>query len=288
MKTKAICSFFVLFAIVVGIGATTPAAFAEATIETADTDLASPDPGCLSTEVGCYTPNTLTVDVGHIVTMTNTDETGIHTFTSGTVDGFAPSPDGIFDSDMLMKQGDSYDLNTTDIGVGEFPFYCSLHVWMQGVLIVQEAEAEEEMQMEETMDETLEEETMMEETAEEAERILQLIPEPTPEIIPEPTPELIPEPISEPTPELIPELTPELTPEPTPEPTPEIIPEPTPELAETESPQESEKSSNDESEIITDVSSNNKILWVLVIISFIIMGFAVFKKKTQNQKVENS
>ena len=35
-----------------------------------------------------------------------------------------------------------------------------------------------------------------------------------------------------------------------------------------------------------DVSSNNKILWVLIIISFIIMGFAIFKKKTQNQKVE--
>jgi len=40
------------------------------------------------------------------------------------------------------------------------------------------------------------------------------------------------------------------------------------------------------SESTVDVSSNNKILWVLVIISFIIMGFAIFKKKTQNQKVE--
>ena len=40
------------------------------------------------------------------------------------------------------------------------------------------------------------------------------------------------------------------------------------------------------SESTVDVSSNNKILWVLIIISFIIMGFAIFKKKTQNQKVE--
>ncbi|MEK0339624.1 MAG: PEFG-CTERM sorting domain-containing protein, partial [Nitrosopumilus sp.] len=145
MKTKAICSFFVLFAIVAGIGATTPAAFADPHgIETADNDLAVP--GCGETEVGCYTPNMLTVDVGHIVTMTNTDSTGIHTFTSGTVDGFAPSPDGIFDSGMLMKPGDSFDY-TADT-VGEFPYYCSLHVWMQGVLIVQEAAAEEEMQME--------------------------------------------------------------------------------------------------------------------------------------------
>ncbi len=84
MKTKAICSFFVLFAIVAGIGATTPAAFAEVTIETADNDLATPagDGTCLQTEIGCYTPNTITVDVGHIVTMTNTESTGIHTFTS--------------------------------------------------------------------------------------------------------------------------------------------------------------------------------------------------------------
>ena len=150
MKTKAICSFFVLFAIVAGIGATTPAAFADPHgIETADNDLAVP--GCGETEVGCYTPNILTVDVGHIVTMTNTDSTGIHTFTSGTVDGFAPSPDGIFDSGMLMKPGDSFDYNADT--VGEFPYYCTLHVWMQGVLIVQEAAAEEEMVMEETMEE---------------------------------------------------------------------------------------------------------------------------------------
>ena len=152
MKTKAICSFFVLFAIVAGIGATTPAAFAEVTIETADTELAVP--GCLDTEVGCYTPNTITVSVGDVVTMTNTDSTGIHTFTSGTVDEFTPSPDGIFDSGMLMKPGDSFDYNADT--VGEFPYYCTLHVWMQGVLIVQEAAAEEEeVMMEETMEEPM-------------------------------------------------------------------------------------------------------------------------------------
>jgi len=167
MKTKAICSFFVLFAIVSGIGATTPAAFADPHgIETADNDLAVP--GCGETEVGCYTPNTTTVDVGHIITMTNTDSAGIHTFTSGTVDGFTPSPDGIFDSGMLMKPGDSFDYNADT--VGEFPYYCTLHVWMQGVLIVQEAAAEEGMQMEETLEEEMQMgDTMEEETMEEVE-----------------------------------------------------------------------------------------------------------------------
>ncbi len=107
--------------------------------------------------------------------------------------------------------------------------------------------------------------------------ILQIIPEPSPEPISEPTPKLIPEPISEPTPKLIPEL----IPEPTPEPIPEIIPEPIPELAEPESPQESEKSSNGEPIIIPDEdkSANNQIIWVFVIISFIIMGFVILKKK---------
>jgi len=54
--------------------------------------------------------------------------------------------------------------------------------------------------------------------------------------------------------------------------------------------------SSDELEIITetdefpyegeDVSSNDKIIWVFVIISFIIMGFVIFKKKVQHQKVD--
>jgi len=166
MKTKAICSFFVLFAIVSGIGATTPAAFADPHgIETADNDLLTPagDETCSATEVGCYTPNTLTVKVGHIVTMTNTDGASPHTFTSGTVDGFAASPDGVFDS-MFLMEGESFELDTTDMEAGNYPYYCSLHVWMQGTLIV--AAAEEEMQME--VEVTLEEDMDMEVTLEEA------------------------------------------------------------------------------------------------------------------------
>jgi len=108
------------------------------TITTGTVNLSSP--GCEETNE-CYTPGTATVVVGSVVTMTNTDSTGIHTFTSGTVDGFAPSPDGIFDSGMLMKPGDSFEYIADT--AGEFPYYCTLHVWMQGTIIVQEAEAEE-------------------------------------------------------------------------------------------------------------------------------------------------
>jgi len=158
MKTKAICSFFVLFAIVAGMITAPPVAFADPHgIKTADNELAVP--GCGETEVGCYTPNTITVNVGHILTMTNTDEIGMHTFTSGTVDGFTPTPDDKFDSGVLQFE-QSFDLDTTDMEVGEYPYYCMLHVWMQGTLIV-EAAAEEEMQMDDEV--MIEDEVMMEE-----------------------------------------------------------------------------------------------------------------------------
>jgi len=155
MKTKAICSFFVLFAIVAGIGATTPAAFADAP-DKPHTIGAVLDSGfgqdCVTD--GCYTPSTLTVDVGHVIVMTNTDDPSVHTFTSGTIENFAPTPSGEFDSDILLP-GESFEY-TADT-VGEFPYYCMLHTWMVGTLVVQEAAAEEEMMMEEeVMEETME------------------------------------------------------------------------------------------------------------------------------------
>ena len=104
------------------------------TIETAN------DSGLnLECAADCYTPNTLTVDVGHTITMINADESGIHTFTSGTVYGFTPIPAGEFDSGIL-KQGESFEFisNMPDV----YPYYCTLHVWMQGTIIVVEAEPE--------------------------------------------------------------------------------------------------------------------------------------------------
>ena len=91
---------------------------------------------------GCYTPVTATVDVGGVVTMINTDPTGVHTFTSGTVDGFAPSPDLVFDTSVLMS-GDSFEWIPTQ--AGEQPYYCMLHTWMIGTIIVQEAVVESDV-----------------------------------------------------------------------------------------------------------------------------------------------
>jgi len=68
--------------------------------------------------------------------MSNTD-TAAHTYTSGTP---GDGPDGIFDSSLVMA-GESYEW-TADV-VGEIDYFCMLHPWMVGVLIVEEAGAEE-------------------------------------------------------------------------------------------------------------------------------------------------
>jgi plastocyanin len=84
-------------------------------------------------ELGCYTPVIAHVKSGSVVTMTNTDPTGVHTFTSGTVNGFTPSPDGTFDSSVLMS-GDTFEHKFSSTGT--YDYYCMLHTWMTGKIIV--------------------------------------------------------------------------------------------------------------------------------------------------------
>ncbi len=137
MKTKAICSFFVLFAIVAGIVATTPAAFADHSEVTIETAAGSGAPGCEDTAEGCFIPSTATVDVGGKVIMSNTD-TAAHTFTAGTPED---GPSGEFDTGLLMA-GNSFEYSPDT--VGEINFFCMVHPWMQGLIVVQEAGAEED------------------------------------------------------------------------------------------------------------------------------------------------
>ena len=161
MKTKAICSFFVLFAIVAGIGAITPAAFAEVTI----TPVAgSGVPGCEETAEGCYSPAEVTVVVGEVVIFSNTDSAAAHTFTAGTP---SEGPSDEFDTSLLAA-GSDYEPVTLNT-VGEIPYFCMIHPWMQGLIIVQEAQAEEVIEevVEEVMEEKVVEEEMEEEVVEE-------------------------------------------------------------------------------------------------------------------------
>jgi len=145
---KTLASILVLFALI-SIISISPSAFAEVTITTGSVDLSFP--GCEETDE-CYTPSEVTVDVGEKIIMTNTDPAGIHTFTSYTLEDDFPTASGIFDSSMLMQENLTFEW-TADT-VGEVPYYCTLHPWMRGIIIVQEAGAEEET------DEAMEEETI--------------------------------------------------------------------------------------------------------------------------------
>jgi predicted secreted protein with PEFG-CTERM motif len=145
---KIIYSLFVLFT-VFSIIAITPSAFAahgeggmSATVENA---AGSSTPGC---EPDCFIPSTVVITVGGTVTWENTD-TAAHTSSSGTP---ADGPDGVFDSSLIMAGG-SYS-HTFDTA-GTYVYFCMVHPWMEGTVIV-EAEAEHGEEMEHTEMEEME------------------------------------------------------------------------------------------------------------------------------------
>ena len=136
MKTIAIGSLFVLLAIVAGITATTPA-FADHTTASVSIPAGSAAPGCETTNA-CYVPHEVTIDVGGEVTWSN-DDTAAHTVTSGTP---ADGPDGNFDSSLFMA-GNTFSVKFDDYKPGQYNYFCMVHPWMQGVVVVQEAGGEE-------------------------------------------------------------------------------------------------------------------------------------------------
>jgi len=129
MNNKTVSSLFVLFAIV-SIGMTAaPSAFAEhsmnATVENA---MGSSTPGC---EPDCFIPATVTIGVGGMVTFANNDSAA-HTSTAGTP---ADGPSGVWDSSLVMM-GAAY--TTPALEAGEYPYFCMVHPWMEGLVIVEE------------------------------------------------------------------------------------------------------------------------------------------------------
>ena len=134
---KTISYFFVLFAIVAGLVATTPAAFADHSEVTVIPASGSGAPGCETAE-GCYIPEEATVDVGGKVIFSNTD-TAAHTFTSGAATDEAPGE--VFNSSLVMA-GSSYEWTPTT--AGEVPYFCMVHPWMTGLIVVQEAGTEDD------------------------------------------------------------------------------------------------------------------------------------------------
>jgi predicted secreted protein with PEFG-CTERM motif len=133
MKTIAIGSFLVLFALVATFSA--PTAFADHISASVSIPAGSGVPGCEETNE-CWIPNEVTVDVGGEVTWT-VDDAAAHTVTSGTPSD-ADSVGALFDSSLIL-QGTSFSQTFDEVGTVDY--FCIVHPWMQGVVIVQEAMA---------------------------------------------------------------------------------------------------------------------------------------------------
>jgi len=132
---KAICLSFSLLAIF-SLIAVAPSAFAEhgegGMSATVTNSPGSATPGCENTD-NCFIPSTVVITAGGTVTWENTDNAA-HTATSGSP---SDGPDGVWDSSLMMVNG-SYSVTLDDEGT--YPYFCMVHPWMQGTVIV-EAEA---------------------------------------------------------------------------------------------------------------------------------------------------
>ena len=85
-------------------------------------------PGCEETKE-CYIPSEVSVLVGGEITWTNNDSAA-HTVTSGSA---SDGPSGEFNSSLLFA-GETF--SHTFESTGEFPYFCMVHPWMEGVVIV--------------------------------------------------------------------------------------------------------------------------------------------------------
>ncbi len=133
MKTIAISSFFVLFAIVASMVASP--AFADHATASVSAPQGTSVPGCEETSE-CFVPYEVTVDVGGVVTWSN-DDSAAHTVTAG---GAGDGPSGVFDSSLFMA-GTTF--SHTFEAEGEFPYFCMVHPWMEGIVTVQADEGPE-------------------------------------------------------------------------------------------------------------------------------------------------
>ena len=118
-------SIFALFTIsVIGIA---PAVFADSV--TVLIPEGTSVQGCETTDE-CYIPFGVKIDVGDEVIWTNED-LAFHTVTSGNpTDG----PDDLFDSGMFkIDEQFSHKFEES----GNFDYFCTLHPWMQGTVVVQ-------------------------------------------------------------------------------------------------------------------------------------------------------
>ena len=129
IQTKTIFPLMTVFVTAIMLSIS-PAAFAQSTASVS-APVGTSVPGCEETNE-CYIPYEVTVDVGGEVTWSN-DDTAAHTVTSGTPAG---GPDGVFDSSLFMA-GATFSHKFEESGT--YNYFCMVHPWMEGVVIVKEA-----------------------------------------------------------------------------------------------------------------------------------------------------
>ena len=85
-------------------------------------------PGCDETNT-CYIPSKISIRQGESVTWLNEDA-AFHSVTSGTYE----NPNGMFDSGYL-DPNESFTIKFEESGT--FDYFCTLHPWMKGKVIVE-------------------------------------------------------------------------------------------------------------------------------------------------------
>jgi len=145
MKITTLTSLFVLLS-VVSMVAIAPSAFADHTSATVLNAIGSSTPGCEDTN-SCFDPNPVTIAMGGTVTWENVDNAA-HTVTSGSP---ADGPDGVFDSSLIMAGGATFSHTFDDAGT--YDYFCMVHPWMAGAVMVSSEEIHGDMEEMEGMKE---------------------------------------------------------------------------------------------------------------------------------------
>ena len=135
MKSKLIGSLFVVLTLVVGIMAFAPSAFADEQVTITKGAGGSANAACV-TASNCFTPNPVNASPGDTVTWTNTD-TVLHTVTSGKIQNTTGDIIGaVFDSGYNLTPGKTFSHTFTAADVGTINYFCQVHPWMTGQVIV--------------------------------------------------------------------------------------------------------------------------------------------------------
>ena len=110
-----------------------PGVFADHDEITIENAIGSSTPGCEETD-DCFIPSVVTLSKADTeVTWLNSDNAA-HTATSGTP---SDGPSGYWDSSLIMA-GQSYTKSFEGFETGTYPYYCAVHPWMAGTIIIGE------------------------------------------------------------------------------------------------------------------------------------------------------